>query len=69
MHIDNESLDDDGEFNYPSEANDVFDPSEVKSIWDKLTEITPLESKQEWPSKSTRKDLAKNEARYDAECT
>lgn len=57
MHPDNDSLDGEEELIYPVEASDVFNPSEVKTIWDKLNEITPLEAWQQWPSKVTRKNL------------
>ena len=69
MHQDNDSLDGEEELIYPVEANDVFNPTEVKTIWDKLNEITPLEAWQIWPSKtSTRKDSVKNEPRYGGYC-
>lgn len=63
FHPDTDSLDDDNEIIYPSEANDVFNLNEVKSIWDKLNDITPLEAWQSWPSKATRKNSTKNEPR------
>ena len=64
VHADTESLDGDDELIYPEEANDVFNPSEVKIIWDKLNDITPLKAFQHWPSKATRKDAVKNQPRY-----
>ncbi|XP_078381781.1 uncharacterized protein LOC144664495 isoform X2 [Oculina patagonica] len=63
-HQDNDSSDDEEELVYPAEASDVFNPSEVKSIWDKLSEITPLEAWQEWPSKANRKNTVKKEPSY-----
>ena len=63
FHPDTDSVADDDDIIYPAEANDVFNPSEVKSIWDKLFEITPLEAWQTWPSKATRKNTTKNEPR------
>ena len=62
-----DSLDDDDEIVYPAEANDVLNPSAVKSIWDKLNEITHLEAWQQWPSKTIRKDATKNDPRYNNE--
>ena len=54
---------DDEELPYPAAASDVLNPVQVKSIWDSMDEITPLEAWQIWPSKSTRKNLVKNEPR------
>ena len=68
-HPDSDSLDGDEEIVYPAEANDVFNPTTVKSIWDKLHEITPLEAWQQWPSKAKRKTTTKNYPRYDNEVT
>ena len=68
-HPDCDSLDDDDEIVYPAEANDVFNPTTVKSIWDKLNEITPLEACQQWPSKAKRKTTTNNDPRYDNEVT
>lgn len=64
-HQDNDSSDDEEELMYPAEASDVFNPIEVKSIWDKLSEITPLEAWQQWPSKASRKNTVKKEPRYE----
>ena len=66
-HPECDSLDDGDEIVYPAEANDVFNPTAVKSTWDKLNEITPLEAWQQWPSKTTRKDTTKNDPRYNNE--
>lgn len=68
-HQDDDSSDDEEELIYPTEASDVFNAMEVKSIWDKLNDITPLEAWQQWPSKVTRKDTVKKEPRYDGKYT
>jgi len=52
------------ELTYPAEAKDVFKLSKVKSIWNKLHDITPLEASQQWPSKAARKNRVKKVPRY-----
>jgi len=64
-HRDIDSSDDEEELTYPAEAKDVFELSKVKSIWDKLHDITPLEASQQWPSKAARKNTVKKEPRYE----
>lgn len=64
-HLDVDSSDDEEELSYPAEAKDVFQLDKVKSIWDELQEMTPLEASQKWPSKATRKNTVKKEPRYD----
>ncbi|XP_022797350.1 uncharacterized protein LOC111335634 [Stylophora pistillata] len=60
----NDDASDDEELPYPAAASDVMNPVEVKSIWDSMDQITPLQAWQMWPSKSTRKSRVKNEPSY-----
>ena len=64
-HLDIDCSDDEEELNYPPEAKDVLELSKVKSIWDKLHEITPLEASQQWSSKAGRKNTVKKKPRYE----
>ena len=64
-YLDVDCSDDEEELSYPAEAKDVFELNKVKSMWDKLNDITPLEASEQWPSKAGRKNTVKKEPRYE----